>query len=102
MSQSQILEFLLLDIATNEKDPEMLKYLKSKNYRLFQDFQSELEKLQLTSLDTFVVELLLMCDADIFFSWGFSNIHYFLYKCRYIDKSRQRITVSDDKIHRRL
>lgn len=68
------------------------------NYKIFHDLRYILKKMELTSLDVFVVELLLMCDSKYLFSWGTSSIHSFLFKCRQMDKKKNLITIMNNRI----
>lgn len=85
-------------IATNEKDAKMLSYLKMKGMKTFDDVRRGLRRvgLQLSPLDEFVVELMLMCDATYLFAWGESTAHNFLYHCRMIDETKKHVTIMDD------
>lgn len=70
-------------IATNEKDPKILKSLKRQRYLLLSDIQSKLVlNKKINEMDEFIIELMLMCDANYFFGWGRSFANNIVKRCR--------------------
>jgi hypothetical protein len=74
-------------VATNERNESALDYLRKKGFLLFSDLESALQPrlsaaLPLNPLNQFLLEVLLMCRADHFVFWGFSEVHNFVKKCR--------------------
>ena len=97
--QFQLEKPILTYIATNEQNSDSLSYLKNKKYKLFNDIKEGLIKelnLNLTVLDEFVIELMLMCDATYYIAWGESSIHHFVNKCRFFDTTKKHLTFIDD------
>jgi hypothetical protein len=75
-------------VATNENNATDLQFLRNNGFILFSALHSELLKVldlnlfPLNNLNVFLLEILLMCYADHFFRWGFSEVHNFVQKCR--------------------
>jgi hypothetical protein len=65
-------------VATNEKDPIMLANITAAGYKLF----SDLDLHSMSALDAFVIELLLLIEADHFMGWGDTNIGTFVRRVR--------------------
>jgi hypothetical protein len=57
-------------IATDEESQENLFALANAGFRTFTDVLRALELPSMSSLDKFVLELMLMCYSDWFFGWG--------------------------------
>lgn len=89
---------LVTYVATNEVSDKSLKFLTSKHLKIFSDLRNnkKLRKLNLTILEEFIIELMLMCDANYLFAWGESSIHGFAYNCRKYDKIKKKNTVIND------
>lgn len=82
-------------IATDEKRVEQLDYLKSQKYKLFESDLSEgmqnfVDSSSNIKRDIFVLELMMMMDADYYMAWGYSSVHKFV--CEY------RLLTSDKKV----
>lgn len=85
-------------IATNEHDPDADKRLQEAGFKTMSAlrplaFNGSKEvapsmklyptgKLPFNSLTAFVIELMLMCDADYFFGWGVTSTHTYVQNCR--------------------
>jgi hypothetical protein len=70
-------------VATNENNRTALDHLRQQGFLLFEDIEERVAQfLKVNRLNRFLVEVLLMCHADHFFRWGFSEVHYFLRHCR--------------------
>ena len=70
-------------VATNENNRTALDQLRQQGFLLFEDIEEKVKQfLEVSRLNRFLVEVLLMCHADHFFRWGFSEVHYFLRHCR--------------------
>jgi hypothetical protein len=85
-------------IATNEHDGKRLNHLIRNDFKLFYHIRKEFLKvdppMHMSTLDVFMVELLLMCNARYFFSWGVSAVHEFMFNhCRDLRPESQQITV---------
>jgi len=65
-------------IATNEKDKGSLRRLKEAGFKI----SSDLDIKNINSLDTFVIELQLMIDADYMLFFGYSLIKPFVFRLR--------------------
>lgn len=93
-------DHLRIYVATNEVNQTELLTLHNAGLMLYSDIRSRLSQhlaaimkqnvsylnishsnssnlVNLTSVDAFAIELMLMCDADYFFAWGMSNTHDF-------------------------
>jgi hypothetical protein len=59
-------------IATNEEDPKILSYLDEHGFRVMHNIVQHFTKqnLKFTPVDSFMIELMLMCDAKYFMYWG--------------------------------
>jgi hypothetical protein len=92
-------------LATNEQDPDLLNYFEENGILTSKDiidvFNGIEEPIELSSLDLFVIELTLMCDAKYFMAWGPSSISQF-----FVDKvcrDASKVTLHDDKnIHGKI
>ena len=74
---------LLVYVATNEKDASVLAQLQSVGFKLFKDTQrGARDRLPLTSLEAFLVELQLMIHADLFLGWGTTGVSQFVVRAR--------------------
>jgi hypothetical protein len=69
-------------VATNEEDPDSLKALRAAGFVVFSDLMRNLQDAEVlahwgkvSSLDQFMIELMLLCDANVFFAWGNSHVH---------------------------
>ena len=70
-------------VATNENNRTALDQLRQQGFLLFEDIEEKVKQfLEVSRLNRFLVEVLLMCHADHFFHFGFSEVHYFLRHCR--------------------
>ena len=85
-------------VATNEIQTENINKIEKENMLLFSHIRPELEKLQLTTLDIFVVELMIMCYADYFMSWGVSSVSTFICKCRKLYPDKKMMTIFNNEI----
>lgn len=84
-------------IATNENDPETLAALSHRGYKLFRDAfvpgdaafprRTAWRPGGLSSLDVFVLELLVMAESGFFFGWGPTGVRGFVERIR-----RERLT----------
>jgi len=74
----------LLYVATNEKDEKQLQEIKGIPAKLFGDIAAGLAKrnIVLNSMEIFILELVIMCQASYLFAWGESALHRFLHNCR--------------------
>jgi hypothetical protein len=65
-------------IATNENDTKILNYLRDQDFIVWTDIVEVFAKLdvsvELDSVDIFVIELILMCEADDLMLWGMSSL----------------------------
>ena len=76
----------IIYVATNEVNMTNLIELKKQHFVLISDLV-ENEKVQNdisknSMLKNFLVELFLICHSNYVFSWGFSNLHFFIERCR--------------------
>lgn len=71
---------MLTYIATNEKNMTILKLLKSKGYKISNDFKNKISIRN--DLEEFMMELMLMCNASYFFGWGISYVNNVIRRCR--------------------
>jgi hypothetical protein len=90
-------------VATNEADPDIIDYLHSNGFEMNGRLKKHFAKLnmELTSVDLFMVDLMLMCDAKYFMGWGSATSidHYFVFKyCRNAEVYPDKITIHDGKI----
>ena len=62
-------------IATNENNRTALDHLRQQGFLLFDDIEERVKQfIEVNRLNRFLVEVLLMCHADHFFRWGFSEV----------------------------
>lgn len=83
--ERQANESIVTYIATDERKNSTLSAIRANNFKLFSDIRRGIKRLvaEPTSLDTFIAELVLMCDSHYFFSWGVSSVNWFVIKnCR--------------------
>ena len=75
-------------IATDDDQEKDLVELRKAGYKLVADYHSQIAKMlssprgKLSSVDTFAIDLMLMCDADWLFAWGESKSNGFIPRCR--------------------
>jgi hypothetical protein len=70
-------------VATNEQNPHVLHALHSAGFLTAANITTALRPyLQLTELELFVVELLILCEAEKFWYWGLSGVHDLVLRCR--------------------
>jgi len=69
-------------IATNERDPAILRKLEANGYKLFKHLKWQRNILRVDTLTAFVVELQLMIHADVFLGWGTTGIGHFVRRAR--------------------
>ena len=74
-------------VATNERNASSIAVLRREGYKLFGDISAGMGQqfaggANLTSLDAFMTELTLICDADYFVVGKTSEIHKMSYRCR--------------------
>jgi hypothetical protein len=70
-------------VATNEQDPQVLHELHSAGFLTATNITTALQPhLQLSELELFVVELLILCEAEKFWYWGLSTVHDLVLRCR--------------------
>jgi hypothetical protein len=80
-------------VATNENNRTAIDHLHQQGFLLFEDIEERVQQfLEVSRLNRFLVEVLLMCHADHFFRWGFSEIHDFMRHCR--AERQERLKVS--------
>eukprot|EP01036_Dinobryon_divergens_P022454 gene22454-30711_t len=61
-------------VATNENNRTALDHLRQQGFLLFEDIEERVKQfIEVNRLNRFLVEVLLMCHADHFFRWGFSE-----------------------------
>lgn len=67
-------------IATNEQSTVALQEISRHNYKLFNDIKYKLGNAQfsMTSLDIFMLELVMMCSSKYYMAWGASSIHRYV------------------------
>lgn len=65
-------------VATNERNQSSLKKLQASGFKVFRD----LNFAHLNQLDRFVVELTLVCSANVFLQIGYSEMRAFSNQCR--------------------
>jgi hypothetical protein len=69
----------IIYIATDIEDPKVLKSLSNAGFKRYRDLNLPIK---LTPLDSLVVELELMIESDVFFSWGATDTRDFVVHAR--------------------
>eukprot|EP00634_Sargassococcus_sp_CCMP2135_P002963 CAMPEP_0198666176 /NCGR_PEP_ID=MMETSP1467-20131203/63564_1 /TAXON_ID=1462469 /ORGANISM="unid. sp., Strain CCMP2135" /LENGTH=370 /DNA_ID=CAMNT_0044402813 /DNA_START=1 /DNA_END=1113 /DNA_ORIENTATION=- len=72
-------------VATNEVSKETLAALKTGGMQLYSDIAEDVQGIlmsQVTPLDVYVTELLILCTAEYYAAWGRSGSHSFVLWCR--------------------
>lgn len=70
-------------IATNEQDPRELRQLHRAGYLTASNITTALQPhLQLSEIELFVLEMLIMCKAEHFWYWGRSTVHNLVLSCK--------------------
>jgi hypothetical protein len=76
----------IIYIATNEENKKDLNELERANLSTMRTLHHKLKRHKgiklATSMDTFILELLFMCQAKYFFAAGVSSVHFFIKSCR--------------------
>ena len=63
--------------------------LKRYGYKLFEDIAPSISSMiEVNALNSFAVELTMMCDAAYLFAWGKSTVHPFIEGCRDATKKK--------------
>lgn len=71
----------LVFVATNEQDSAMLHNISLAGFKILKDL--DLKKFgNISKVDAFIVEILLMIEADAFFAWGDSGVSSFIQRGR--------------------
>jgi hypothetical protein len=65
-------------IATDEVHPETLQKLADKgyNYSIHLVTEARAQNVTLNSAESILIDLMLMCEADVFVSYGYSTINF--------------------------
>jgi len=72
-------------VATNEQDPDILRALRDAGFLLYDDIRDVVVANTVeepTSLDTWMADMVLMCDAQYYAAWGVSESHQLIRWCR--------------------
>ena len=87
LSRRYSLQGMPLYVATNEEKPSNIKVLRDAGFKIQQDFfrrrkgRTATAK-NTTSLDLFLLDLMLMCEARVLLQWGYSSAHVLTSQCR--------------------
>ena len=93
---------LIRYVATNEENETTLDYLRSQGFLVFRDIEQKIksalgEQFELTRLNRFLLEILLMCHSSYFFSWGHSEVHNFIRACRRDRSAKEKHSYSFER-----
>jgi hypothetical protein len=62
-------------VATNEPSVDELRAIQLAGFTVFSDVAGQLSPNPFNSLDTFLIELKLVCNSDYYFAWGTTIVH---------------------------
>jgi hypothetical protein len=84
-AKSNYSEVIFKYVATNEENRTTLSYLQTRGLKLFGDIENGMDIQQLKSLTSvvrFLIDLMLMCDATYYVSWGHTLVFHYVDYCR--------------------
>lgn len=79
-------KFLVKYVATNERNVEHLNPLWEHGYTSFKSLEISQKFQNLDSVARFLIDLMLMCSADYFISWGYTLVYHYTTYCRRFHK----------------